>query len=1142
MFLILPLLSYGQLVNRVMKMDTMYSYLSDSIRVKSKMHHYRPELFDSSIILTQPLLRQYSNAKIAAINGLQDSSIVFTVDTTDNGATRFFAAPSSITLTLPYPRIVFTNKVNYIDSTLFVHRARLYADSLWGQNTFWGFNAGIKTPENLSSGSYGVANTGIGYLALSEHDSGQGNTGIGAYALRDSKGSASYNTGVGYGSLEFVTTSDYNTGIGTFALFSTTTGYGNDAFGALSLYNNTTGYENIGIGAGAGYYKPATVSRRLFINNLDRGNYHGDTINSIIYGVQNDSSISQFVRLNANTTIKHKLNVLDTISGNGYNISDIRTGNVRLQPIAYSPVYSTLEDYINITGSSGRISGGMLYHADSGRVHVAPAHLVFKTTEGKLGLTSFAYTDSISNLLLTNNATNYIYAYYNNGNPIVYASIDPTAIFGSTTVVLGSAFREDNVVHIVDLSDNGYPATVARLVLKELERSLASGFGFAEHISGALIGSAGTRHITISSGVFYSAYDRVTNPSFNSFTTLADSFTNFYRDGIGGWIKQTGQYQINNTQWDDGSGTLHTLTNNRYGVFWVYLSFDANEVSVVFGQGDYQFADAETSLLPNQGTLPTFLGSFSTPIARIIVKKNSDSLLTETLFEISSVSGTPIIQHNDQSGLQGGTTVPTQQFYHSTANEYIGTGTGVFVRDSLPVIKKALFGKSTQGIHTVAIGGTDSLTGINIVRTDKNLDRTTLAQATDTSSISFNFTTSGKPKFSMRNDTGATVAAIDTNGSIITLNGFLKNNNIQPIEAHFGLPGTRFITTLGDSTLGNMLILNDIAGAKHSLSTGYYDLTFYKHRTTTNLYYPSLSIEGDGAANYPQGYTFFVDSLTKVMTLGKKGLILGTANIGIERNNIIANNIFNYTMNIGAIDTTAGINIVRTDKNLNRTTQAQATDTSSINFGSTQITGKPYFSMKNNTGQTLLNADTSGNLTMLGKGTFNSLQTNTNLLFSTSINNTGALGNGSIATVSDKIYYGDVDNTTDIDVKIQAWNGVSSITLSEGLNTFHGAQNDFDGQLRIGSGTYITKAIAGSRVYDIGSVAAGVDSSFTITVTGATVGMPVFVGYSSTPEGGGAIWSAYCTTSDVVTVRLQNNSAGSIDPASRTYRVWVFNF
>ena len=98
------------------------------------------------------------------------------------------------------------------------------------------------------------------------------------------------------------------------------------------------------------------------------------------------------------------------------------------------------------------------------------------------------------------------------------------------------------------------------------------------------------------------------------------------------------------------------------------------------------------------------------------------------------------------------------------------------------------------------------------------------------------------------------------------------------------------------------------------------------------------------------------------------------------------------------------------------------------------------------------------------------------------------------------------------------------------------------GTLNVGAGTTISKILSASLVYDCGSIAAGVDSTFSITVTGAVAGNPVSIGLSSAKEAGLQV-EALCATNDVVTVFLHNaNLVSAVDPASRTYKVKVTNF
>ena len=109
----------------------------------------------------------------------------------------------------------------------------------------------------------------------------------------------------------------------------------------------------------------------------------------------------------------------------------------------------------------------------------------------------------------------------------------------------------------------------------------------------------------------------------------------------------------------------------------------------------------------------------------------------------------------------------------------------------------------------------------------------------------------------------------------------------------------------------------------------------------------------------------------------------------------------------------------------------------------------------------------------------------------------------------------------------------------DGVKTFG---VDSSGATTIGGGTAIAKVVNATRTYDCGEIAAGGDSTFSVTSTGAVAGNSVFVGVSVAAEAG-LIITGECTSNDVVTVRISNHFlVAAVDPATRIYKVTVVNF
>jgi len=85
---------------------------------------------------------------------------------------------------------------------------------------------------------------------------------------------------------------------------------------------------------------------------------------------------------------------------------------------------------------------------------------------------------------------------------------------------------------------------------------------------------------------------------------------------------------------------------------------------------------------------------------------------------------------------------------------------------------------------------------------------------------------------------------------------------------------------------------------------------------------------------------------------------------------------------------------------------------------------------------------------------------------------------------------------------------------------------------------YAWKHLSASASLNFASVAAQTSADLTIAVTGAAVGDAVFLGTPAAPDAN-LVYTAFVSSSGVVSVRCGNLSAGAIDPAAATFRVVV---
>ena len=194
-----------------------------------------------------------------------------------------------------------------------------------------------------------------------------------------------------------------------------------------------------------------------------------------------------------------------------------------------------------------------------------------------------------------------------------------------------------------------------------------------------VIGETGTRNITVTSGIMWAELvNRFSVGSFDS--SGSDTFLYWYRDGLGDWASTTNQSQIDNTYWDDGTGTLNDLTANRYGVHWVYEVHDES-VHVVYGQGDYTLTQAEITRQP--GSLPGLIESYATWIGRIIIQKSASSFTELVGPDDIAIGFSTVPQHDDLANLiwsgsgHTGTNNTLAGFDSSGLAIYYSTGTNL---------------------------------------------------------------------------------------------------------------------------------------------------------------------------------------------------------------------------------------------------------------------------------------------------------------------------------------------------------------------------------------------------------------------------------------------------------------------------------
>jgi len=361
-------------------------------------------------------------------------------------------------------------------------------------------------------------------------------------------------------------------------------------------------------------------------------------------------------------------------SSSGYSISSQLSSHISDSTIHYTqsaisvsgsqvalntlgaPTYDDVTDWFDTFQSTGKVTGGEITDNGDGTITVSSGSGYIKVLDSDIATTKYFDWSTNSSVSLTDNSINYIFVSYNGGSPIIATSTTlPTD--RNTNLLLGMVYREGTDVHIV--TAGSYVASFPKNVtFKDIEVN-----GKLQRTSGLSISESGTLNISITSGIVYAGYTRETVQAFDSSGT--DTFTYYYGDDTHGWTKITSQTQIDNTQYyDTSTGSLQTLSPNKYGVHWVYEEVDGH-VYVVYGTGNYTLSEAELAQPPSE--LPTLLKELSLLIGKIIIEHNATSF--ESIESAFTTKFTPsqVFFHNDLASLQGGA---TDEYYHLSNADY----------------------------------------------------------------------------------------------------------------------------------------------------------------------------------------------------------------------------------------------------------------------------------------------------------------------------------------------------------------------------------------------------------------------------------------------------------------------------------------
>ena len=253
-------------------------------------------------------------------------------------------------------------------------------------------------------------------------------------------------------------------------------------------------------------------------------------------------------------------------------------------------------------GTMGLISGGTL-SVVSGTTIQSDTGFGYLEKSDNSGIIRRINWDA-SNITLSANTNNYLYF---NENSILSnsGSLPPS----ENNIILGRVVTDLTSVRFIDLTPVNADHTANRFS-SLFREGLGSIYAF-----GSIVTENTTKfHIDATAGEYYYSSNKY-SPSGG--TNL--SFTQYYRDGVGGW--NTSATTVVNNAYYDGNGSLSALTAGYYTKHTLYTvgSGSYEKYFLVLGQNQYStLIETEDALLP---TPPSFFSDSVTQIANIYIKQ-----------------------------------------------------------------------------------------------------------------------------------------------------------------------------------------------------------------------------------------------------------------------------------------------------------------------------------------------------------------------------------------------------------------------------------------------------------------------------------------------------------------------------------------
>jgi hypothetical protein len=303
-----------------------------------------------------------------------------------------------------------------------------------------------------------------------------------------------------------------------------------------------------------------------------------------------------------------------------------------------------ISELISFTSTMGLIEGGLITVSSGRTISVSAAVGYASSSE------NYA-TQSLKKVSLTSDtleipANSNVYVYYTSAGVLSSNVTQPSS---RSNILLGRVVTNATDVIYIEKSEldaHHYSNYVEGFFREALGPIFASGGIVTENGTNA-------RQLDINNGVYFFGEHRLTLSSESSL-----SFNAYYSNGSGGYTVEAAAQTVSNALYDDGSGTLASLSNNHYTKhLLIGIKQQTGTQKFILVYGDSEWNSAEGARAADLPVAPEFAKDTFVRLASIIVQQ-SVSAIQEIIderprvgFSPSAVSAAIVSDHGGLTGL-----------------------------------------------------------------------------------------------------------------------------------------------------------------------------------------------------------------------------------------------------------------------------------------------------------------------------------------------------------------------------------------------------------------------------------------------------------------------------------------------------------